>query len=202
MEFAGCRRLVCRHLWFRPSCDRHHRHFPRWGAVGISICIADKRVCNVVFTNAGWSSSVARWAHNPEVAGSNPVPATNTKNPRPGLPGGGSCYEPGPVHGGVSRRNAAGGGARRRRGRGRRDVGSRSRKISAPPAPMRAISDRQSLTALDPGVRARGCRRFPRCGWPDRHPGSRPGPDRRRKHTKSARAYHLGTLTTAADQAI
>src|SRR5689334_6730831 len=29
-----------------------------------------------VFTDAGWSSSVARWAHNPEVAGSNPVPAT------------------------------------------------------------------------------------------------------------------------------
>ena len=28
-------------------------------------------------TDAGWSSSVARWAHNPEVAGSNPVPATN-----------------------------------------------------------------------------------------------------------------------------
>jgi hypothetical protein len=32
----------------------------------------------VVFTDAGWSSSVARWAHNPEVAGSNPVPATST----------------------------------------------------------------------------------------------------------------------------
>ena len=31
---------------------------------------------NVVFTDAGWSSSVARWAHNPEVAGSNPAPAT------------------------------------------------------------------------------------------------------------------------------
>jgi hypothetical protein len=31
---------------------------------------------NLVFTIAGWSSSVARWAHNPEVAGSNPVPAT------------------------------------------------------------------------------------------------------------------------------
>ena len=30
----------------------------------------------VVFTDAGWSSSVARWAHNPEVAGSNPAPAT------------------------------------------------------------------------------------------------------------------------------
>jgi hypothetical protein len=30
-----------------------------------------------VFTaDAGWSSSVARWAHNPEVTGSNPVPAT------------------------------------------------------------------------------------------------------------------------------
>ena len=26
--------------------------------------------------SAGWSSSVARWAHNPEVTGSNPVPAT------------------------------------------------------------------------------------------------------------------------------
>src|SRR5579859_1329298 len=26
--------------------------------------------------DAGWSSSVARWAHNPEVEGSNPSPAT------------------------------------------------------------------------------------------------------------------------------
>jgi hypothetical protein len=25
---------------------------------------------------AGWSSQVARWAHNPKVTGSNPVPAT------------------------------------------------------------------------------------------------------------------------------
>gem|GEM_PF-5575723 len=31
------------------------------------------------YTDAGWSSSVARWAHNPEVAGSNPVPATIRK---------------------------------------------------------------------------------------------------------------------------
>ena len=30
----------------------------------------------VALTDAGWSSSVARWAHNPEVAGSNPAPAT------------------------------------------------------------------------------------------------------------------------------
>ena len=27
--------------------------------------------------DAGWSSSVARWAHNPEVGGSNPPPATS-----------------------------------------------------------------------------------------------------------------------------
>ena len=34
---------------------------------------------------AGWSSSVARWAHNPEVAGSNPVPATKRRRrPCPG----------------------------------------------------------------------------------------------------------------------
>ena len=26
--------------------------------------------------DAGWSSLVARWAHNPKVAGSNPAPAT------------------------------------------------------------------------------------------------------------------------------
>ena len=27
---------------------------------------------------AGWSSLVARWAHNPKVAGSSPAPATKT----------------------------------------------------------------------------------------------------------------------------
>ncbi len=32
-----------------------------------------------IFVVAGWSSSVARWAHNPKVAGSNPAPATNYK---------------------------------------------------------------------------------------------------------------------------
>ena len=35
---------------------------------------ADVRLCTA---DAGWSSSVARWAHNPEVTGSNPVPATS-----------------------------------------------------------------------------------------------------------------------------
>lgn len=37
---------------------------------------------SLAFTDAGWSSSVARWAHNPEVAGSNPVPATSGNDPR------------------------------------------------------------------------------------------------------------------------
>ena len=29
---------------------------------------------------AGWSSPVARWAHNPEVAGPNPAPAINNES--------------------------------------------------------------------------------------------------------------------------
>ena len=29
--------------------------------------------------SAGWSSQVARWAHNPKVAGSNPAPATKLR---------------------------------------------------------------------------------------------------------------------------
>src|SRR6186997_2326030 len=29
--------------------------------------------------DAGWSSPVARWAHNPKVAGSNPAPATKIR---------------------------------------------------------------------------------------------------------------------------
>ena len=35
--------------------------------------IPDKLVSNDI---AGWSSPVARWAHNPKVGGSNPPPAT------------------------------------------------------------------------------------------------------------------------------
>ena len=38
--------------------------------------VRDRSSRKVGFTDAGWSSSVARWAHNPEVAGSNPAPAT------------------------------------------------------------------------------------------------------------------------------
>jgi hypothetical protein len=36
--------------------------------------------------DAGWSSPVARWAHNPEVAGSNPAPATTRAGPRSEAP--------------------------------------------------------------------------------------------------------------------
>ena len=31
---------------------------------------------NLLYNIAGWSSLVARWAHNPKVVGSNPAPAT------------------------------------------------------------------------------------------------------------------------------
>ncbi len=36
---------------------------------------------NIRPTDAGWSSSVARRAHNPKVVGSNPAPATKFKKP-------------------------------------------------------------------------------------------------------------------------
>ena len=50
------------------------------------ICECGLRICSSIpnprseipnRNDAGWSSQVARWAHNPKVAGSNPVPATN-----------------------------------------------------------------------------------------------------------------------------
>ena len=37
------------------------------------------RVPIIRLADAGWSSLVARWAHNPKVAGSNPAPATNPR---------------------------------------------------------------------------------------------------------------------------
>ena len=50
--------------------------------IEISICLrtlkcwqAAATVC--YYRTAGWSSLVARWAHNPKVGGSNPPPATN-----------------------------------------------------------------------------------------------------------------------------
>jgi 5-methylcytosine-specific restriction endonuclease McrA len=41
---------------------------------------ATERGCYDQF--AGWSSLVARWAHNPKVGGSNPPPATKTPKKR------------------------------------------------------------------------------------------------------------------------
>lgn len=59
----------------------------------------------LVSFDAGWSSSVAHWAHNPEVGGSNPPPATRRK----GLGPAGYSREPRPDPG------SAGGAASRRR---------------------------------------------------------------------------------------
>src|SRR3954454_7436312 len=51
------------------------------GGAPEAICLWPPPSRNVAFIAAGWSSSVARWAHNPEVAGSNPVPATDDRGP-------------------------------------------------------------------------------------------------------------------------
>ena len=37
----------------------------------------DRKYTSRYYRSAGWSSPVARWAHNPKVVGSNPTPATN-----------------------------------------------------------------------------------------------------------------------------
>ena len=49
-------------------------HLPYKQGVGGSIPSAPTIIYEII---AGWSSTVARRAHNPKVAGSNPVPATN-----------------------------------------------------------------------------------------------------------------------------
>src|SRR5437764_1488082 len=48
---------------------------PRWCRQSTSLRF-DPPVQPTYTWNAGWSSPVARWAHNPKVAGSNPAPAT------------------------------------------------------------------------------------------------------------------------------
>ena len=44
-----------------------------------NLSVSDWKSCpaGMFDLGAGWSSPVARWAHNPKVAGSNPAPATN-----------------------------------------------------------------------------------------------------------------------------
>ncbi len=61
-------------------------------------------------TDAGWSSLVARRAHNPKVVGSNPAPATNTMNTLTGVflflrPGHGSAM-PQPLTDRIPRRQS------------------------------------------------------------------------------------------------
>ena len=59
----------------RPSGDAQCRRV--WRPSSRLLCLTSvKSGGKVLTTDAGWSSSVARRAHNPEVAGSNPVPAT------------------------------------------------------------------------------------------------------------------------------
>ena len=50
----------------------------------MAICIDALRCSGyrAPFPDAGWSRPVARWAHNPKVAGSNPAPATNSSHRR------------------------------------------------------------------------------------------------------------------------
>ena len=45
-----------------------------------SPCVFDGDPSGCYHRSAGWSSLVARWAHNPKVGGSNPPPATNQIN--------------------------------------------------------------------------------------------------------------------------
>ena len=46
----------------------------------------DHALCGCYYQGAGWSSPVARWAHNPKVAGSNPAPATKNGSHSKRLP--------------------------------------------------------------------------------------------------------------------
>src|SRR5271165_1232934 len=60
----------------RPAGPRSHGHIGVRPGASALICFARREFVRLRNTDAGWSSSVARWAHNPEVAGSNPAPAT------------------------------------------------------------------------------------------------------------------------------
>ena len=49
------------------------------GGPSVPLSYVSKRAYHEAHTDAGWSSLVARRAHNPKVVGSNPTPATKTK---------------------------------------------------------------------------------------------------------------------------
>jgi hypothetical protein len=84
-----------RGLWVRVvgvSCGADHsfccRGVEGWRG-GVSICQGGRVALELRHNDAGWSSSVARWAHNPEVAGSNPAPATKLVQVRGSVAGDG-----------------------------------------------------------------------------------------------------------------
>ncbi len=52
------------------------RTLAKLSEIGTVIAINEHKSSEIFITIAGWSSLVARRAHNPKVAGSNPVPAT------------------------------------------------------------------------------------------------------------------------------
>jgi hypothetical protein len=64
--------------------SRAARHFRRYFYAAVrTVYFAPAAAFDALETgcyhrNAGWSSLVARWAHNPKVGGSNPPPATNS----------------------------------------------------------------------------------------------------------------------------
>ena len=60
----------------RCCCRRARHHGQRDAVTELFVDRASRRVLRLGFPDAGWSSPVARWAHNPKVAGSNPAPAT------------------------------------------------------------------------------------------------------------------------------
>src|SRR5260370_932515 len=69
IKFRSSQRALC-----RPSAASHSRD---------AGCLTGRKPhCYDDF--AGWSSLVARWAHNPKVGGSNPPPATNLSLAREG----------------------------------------------------------------------------------------------------------------------
>ena len=72
---VACRECACRCATQRQYVGKCARSWPA-RCPEQAIWMRCGRMGNLAFTIAGWSSSVARWAHNPEVAGSNPVPAT------------------------------------------------------------------------------------------------------------------------------
>ena len=56
-------------------CNHSFDHSARYLSLRAPFDAATQRCYD---RNAGWSSLVARWAHNPKVGGSNPPPATNS----------------------------------------------------------------------------------------------------------------------------